>query len=514
MLRKSFSNFLKKPKKQYYIANKSLSMGEILKSTYLKISFVLYLICLLSFLFSPFGVHASSGVVSSVAQIKSLSVMAHGDVVSVLGFSSIGDGGGGEFWWDSKSVEPENGGTVINSNTSKSGRWKRIYTGAIHVRWFGATGDGISDDSGTIEAALRAIASGGEIFFSAGTYLLKRPVKQLNISGDFIWRARNNAKFRAAKKFPNNKLIQLKSSRGLGNKIIFSGGYYDGTNIPKSVKRQANDILSLTDCDVIAIRDVTTIVNKPDSGFGSDSHIFVASVASATLEGNSISGAVDAGIYVSAPSSSPYGGGFVSISNNVIENCNTAVIVKRGFEQAILIGNSISDCVNGLVGGGEAKNKTGGMLGTVNNVIISDNIIRRTQGSIIVRLAKNFNVSNNIIYEIGKVGSRSANAISIQGASNGIIIGNIVNGVSDMSDKNKSYIGISLMPRNYDGKNYNSTNNIISNNVVSNLRTIGVEVNKYQDGNAWINNRGYGNAKENNIEIKGINSTVSNLDNP
>jgi len=57
--------------------------------------------------------------------------------VEVLGFYTEGDGGGGTFFWDASSTATDNGGTVIAATGVTTGRWKRVYSGAVNVKWFG-----------------------------------------------------------------------------------------------------------------------------------------------------------------------------------------------------------------------------------------------------------------------------------------------------------------------------------------------------------------------------------------
>lgn len=71
----------------------------------------------------------------------------------VNGYYAAGDGGGGSFYYDQTSGATENGGTVIAPD-SGTGRWLRIYSGPINVRWFGAKGDGVTNDYTAIQAAL------------------------------------------------------------------------------------------------------------------------------------------------------------------------------------------------------------------------------------------------------------------------------------------------------------------------------------------------------------------------
>jgi len=60
------------------------------------------------------------------------------EVVSLLGYNSENDGGGGDFYWDTASMANDDLGTVIAPSGYPQGRWKRIYTpGAINLLWFG-----------------------------------------------------------------------------------------------------------------------------------------------------------------------------------------------------------------------------------------------------------------------------------------------------------------------------------------------------------------------------------------
>jgi hypothetical protein len=82
---------------------------------------------------------------------------------------------------DADTTSADNGGTIIVASNGK--RWKRVYTGAVDVEWFGALGDGTTDDSGAIADAIDALpsasypTSGAVVRFSQGkTYLCDSPV--------------------------------------------------------------------------------------------------------------------------------------------------------------------------------------------------------------------------------------------------------------------------------------------------------------------------------------------------
>ncbi|MGN6639741.1 MAG: glycosyl hydrolase family 28-related protein [Mucilaginibacter sp.] len=110
--------------------------------------------------------------VDSINALKTVSIPGSvGDQIAQLtGYNVPGDGGGGTFYWAASITGLDNGGTIIQS-TAASGSWIRIYSGPINVRWFGALGNGTTDDTAAINKALSAATSGEVIFGYGGTYV-------------------------------------------------------------------------------------------------------------------------------------------------------------------------------------------------------------------------------------------------------------------------------------------------------------------------------------------------------
>lgn len=76
--------------------------------------------------------------------------------VRTLGYYTPGDGGSGDYWFDpSDTTSADNGGTVFVDTVN--GRWKLSNPLSVSVKQFGAKGDGVTDDTAAINAALTAV---------------------------------------------------------------------------------------------------------------------------------------------------------------------------------------------------------------------------------------------------------------------------------------------------------------------------------------------------------------------
>lgn len=107
--------------------------------------------------------NGSTKTFNTIAELKLQS--ANADVrVNVLGYYAPGDGGGGEFYWDSSSTEADNQGTIIQVTGLTTGRWKRCIPGnKLNVLWFGAKNDysssSTTNNAPAINAAMTAAAT-------------------------------------------------------------------------------------------------------------------------------------------------------------------------------------------------------------------------------------------------------------------------------------------------------------------------------------------------------------------
>jgi hypothetical protein len=115
-----------------------------------------------------------SSAVANITALKALSSPTNGQIQSVSGYYAEGDGGGGEFVYNSSSTAADDGGLVIRpASLPASGRWIRSTEWEpLNVRWFGAKGDGVADDTTPIQTAINAgQANIRSIYFPSGLYI-------------------------------------------------------------------------------------------------------------------------------------------------------------------------------------------------------------------------------------------------------------------------------------------------------------------------------------------------------
>lgn len=107
----------------------------------------------------PEGVDA--GVARTVETYDDLRAFdgSDGTAFVVEGRSDNGDGGAGLFVWDALETATDDDGTILTpASNPASGRWMRIFSGDMDLRWWGAAMDNATDDAAAYAAALAASA--------------------------------------------------------------------------------------------------------------------------------------------------------------------------------------------------------------------------------------------------------------------------------------------------------------------------------------------------------------------
>jgi hypothetical protein len=128
--------------------------------------------CLIAFAILAVSVSAYSQVQTTMATLRTIAAS------TTTTYFVTDPGRQGLFYYDPQDITtPDNGGTVI-VNGSK--RYKRMYTGGIDVRWFGAKADwsaGIgTDNSPAIIAALNSAPRNSVVIIPQGNYYCKSTI--------------------------------------------------------------------------------------------------------------------------------------------------------------------------------------------------------------------------------------------------------------------------------------------------------------------------------------------------
>jgi hypothetical protein len=140
-------------------------------------------------------------VLSTVAELKLAVGKEQGDKAFIGGYYTDGDGGGGDFYWDAVSVEADNGGTIFQVTGTTTGRWKRIYSGSVNVKWFGAINvrwfgvrEGLSNaitnctSYATLALFINSIGGGVNILWDGDFYFSPKDNTSFNTAPN-LWRA-------------------------------------------------------------------------------------------------------------------------------------------------------------------------------------------------------------------------------------------------------------------------------------------------------------------------------------
>lgn len=132
--------------------------------------------------------------------------------------------------WMPRAIGTPNGGTIVAA--ADGGVWAREYNGAVNARWFGAKGDGMTDDSAALQAAIDAVwaeyaAGGGDLFIPRGRYV---------VGSTLIWRDRVNllaegtSDFRGVERPYSVSFIATDTLRDSGNPVIKEDPYFPVQN--------------------------------------------------------------------------------------------------------------------------------------------------------------------------------------------------------------------------------------------------------------------------------------------
>ena len=356
------------------------------------------------------------------------------ETIFISGYYVKDDGGGGLFYWDSTSQEADNNGTIIKPNNKTLGRWKRAFSGATNVKWFGAKGDGVSDDRDSIQKALdfssnvfipsgdyfisnRIFPKSNQTFLGAGIGVT-RIITATNISYGSIYIKGVN--YLNIGDFTLNHFINNTKANGL---LIVDTEYPNNTNTgiyPKNINVNNVEIIGYDDHEylIFSFADNIKITNCIINGkvntpsltgqelieFGNGNDILI--------QGCTLKNGSNAGINFFSNNNRHK----IRVVNNSLENCYVGIngILKSTQTNDMIISNNT---IYNIVSYGININSNSG---SINNCIISNNIIKNTESNNGISInagGANLLVKDNFIENIGINGIQLRNFknLSVQG---------------------------------------------------------------------------------------------------
>jgi hypothetical protein len=410
--------------------------------------------------------------------------------------SSKGDGGGGTFYWDASDLSAEvaadtQSGIYVAPNsdsTGASGAWVRQYSGAVNVRWFGADGDGTTDDTAAIRAAF---AFSKNLFFSAGVYivdgsdtgvLLIVDANGVSLRGEgfgvtrlqgkpgatgFTW-IKGDDSARANVAINGLWFYGNAASRGTGEDYFIWANNADSWNIEQCKFEDARSTSTASKAIIISAGSVDVMVrnNFFSNNGGEDINFYGAD------------GAIFRCSAIGNHHHQPQGPAIE------IEGRNGTTISGYEVRDITISGNTIRSTAASYGGAGAEGILVIGGRG----VNISDNIInRRGEHGIKVIGTHNIAITNNVIKDMGNTGKNGVLfTIDVFGGDGGSINASIIGNIIDACNST----GINAYPAEAAGspQNFTVVNNIITNCVD------GIQLNDIQHlvltGNSYRSNSG------------------------
>ena len=294
----------------------------------------------------------------------------------VAGFFVPGDGGGGTFIWIEPSVgtpwPAEDRGIILYNTNNTNGYFKRIYSGPINVRWFGAKGDGVTDDTTAVDAARDSnFIKDGTIYFpesSAGAitgYVGAFNMRNYNINilGDgvgSVLKAKNSGGpvltlgDNPDTNWAFSKIAHIKIDGTDNASVAHSGVIFSDPNDPKFAGRWIFEEVVFKNCD--------KAVYKPHGNIGNSFYncswesnnfaYFAQSVAGMhsgcdKFIGCHITGTTSAGIYLV---NDQFGFGQVILDGTIIEyNPGFGIFIKCITDNSAVPPNDLPKLLNGAI---------------------------------------------------------------------------------------------------------------------------------------------------------------------
>lgn len=362
---------------------------------------------------------------------------------------------------------------VSNGTASTSGAWIRVSLTYTNPRWFGAVGDGVTDDVASFEAAYAVIQAigGGTLFIPDGNYLVGSTINYTSsVDVTVIFDA--GATLIANTNLAEPVLYFYASTDGVGDVTVInpqidcSDGYY---------------ILGAQSCTAIAFARQNNAIVRGGYLYGgeaynsdnADSGVTATSCRMVLVDGVRIKGFSDAAFYPTGgatPSDTSDDGTSATITNCLVEHCGAVVTAKRELNHLIAEGNTVKRCSVGIATSWITSPAV--LQPCRRATIVANTFIRMRSQAIDVRGTTRGIVANNGIYGFGYESDDTtevagvAKAINVQGASGLLVIGNRI----EMDGLTATdHVAFFVAQETIDATPYTPTGNIFKDNTIVDL---------------------------------------------
>lgn len=372
--------------------------------------------------------------VDSIAELKLVDTTeASPGYANVLGYHAPGGLGGGLFWFDSASAATANDGTIV-APTVGTGRWVRVYTGPINVHWFGAKGDGASDDATAIQKAFDACPEFGEVELPSGTYVtgaqLEVNSSNLSISGPGKIQAKANTSFEYVLLVTSKANVHIED-------VEFDANQASRVGV-QAVRFMGAAFISCTDCSFVGC------VSRNALGYSSVPAVGLTAAGNSTrctIEGCRL---IDNGT-----SSKAADGVFTSGTQNVISNCqavnctDTAFVIESS-NYSIISGCTSDNCsavaaITNATADTKRGNVINGLTGRNWDASGTGGIQIGVPGAYAGNLADTL-VTNVVMYADVGSGYGTGAAINIRNTGSGRAVGVLISGVRIKNSQNQAIL--------------------------------------------------------------------------